>query len=178
MALRIIALIVALLVVTPTTAPGAAANTPSNSSPHTLGDVPADFAQFGFWVGKWSIQQDGAPGTATDTVKRIGNGIVLLEKYRAPDGSTGTSVTVYDVATGLWTQTWSDSGGGYIQVTGGPDGDRVVLTGTSIGPDGRRQMSRLIFENITRRTLDQIGEFSTDDGATWQRAYTTHWTRQ
>jgi hypothetical protein len=145
---------------------------------HAAGDVPGDFEQFAFWVGKWNIQQEGAPGIATDTIKRLGNGIALLEKYRAPDGSTGTSVTVYDVATGLWTQTWSDSGGGYIQVTGGPEGDRVVLTGTSIGPDGSRVMSRLIFEKITRRTFDQIGQFSNDGGATWQVGYVTHWTRR
>jgi hypothetical protein len=151
-----------------------------NSTPaaNAQGDVPADFEQFAFWVGKWSIQQEGAPGIATDTVKRLGNGIALLEKYRAPDGSTGTSVTVYDVAAGTWTQTWSDSGGGYIQVTGGPDGDRVVLTGTSIAPNGSRTMTRLVFEKITRRTFDQIGQFSNDGGATWQVAYVTHWTRR
>jgi hypothetical protein len=142
------------------------------------GNLPGDFEQFAFWVGKWNIQQEGAPGIATDTIKRLGNGIALLEKYRAPDGSTGTSVTVYDVATGLWTQTWSDSGGGYIQVTGGPEGDRIVMTGMNINPDSSRVMSRLIFEKITRRTFDQIGQFSTDGGATWQVGYVTHWTRR
>jgi len=151
-------------------APGAFAQSETN--------VPDDFQQFAFWVGKWSIRQDGAPGVATDSVKRLGNGIALLEKYRAPDGSTGTSVTVFDVQTGQWTQTWSDSGGGYIQITGGIQGDRVVLVGTSIAPDGGRQMIRVIFEKITKRSLDQLGEISNDGGATWQRIYTTHWTKQ
>jgi hypothetical protein len=149
-----------------------------NPAPIARADVPGDFEQFAFWVGKWSIQQEGAPGVATDTIKRLGNGIALLEKYRAPDGSTGTSVTVFDVTTGLWTQTWSDSGGGYIQVTGGPEGDRIVMTGTNITPNGSRVMSRLIFEKITRQTFDQIGQFSTDGGVTWQVGYVTHWTRR
>ena len=142
-----------------------------------VAELPAEFKQFDFWLGKWSIVQEGAPGVSTDTIKRIGDGVGLTEKYRDPSGGIGASVTMFNIETGTWTQTWSQGGGPVLQVTGGLEGDRMVLKRT-VTEGGVTRIERLVFENIKARTLDQIFETSTDGGQTWQRGYTTHWTKQ
>ena len=49
--------------------------------------------------------------------------------WRSTQGTTGSSLNFYDPVTGLWRQVWV-SGGTIIDMTGGLDGESMVLEGT------------------------------------------------
>lgn len=117
--------------------------------------LPDESNQFDFWLGTW------VAGGGTDKVKRIGDGVAILEKWDA--GATkGWSINVFDPKTGTWTQTWHTTTGVYSQYTGKKEGDRIVL----IGGTGN-QLQRLSFVDITRNSFTQLYENSSDGGQTW-----------
>lgn len=156
---------------------GAADGSAPPAAPPAERTLPGGYDLFNFFIGKWSIRQDGAPGVANDKIKKIVGGAGVLEKYTAPNGYSGSSVTVYDIETQKWTQTWTDSDGTFIQVTGGQVGSDVVMYGTLITPAGARQYVRLTFTNIQSRSFDQNMHASTDEGQSWNLLYSTHWSK-
>jgi len=132
---------------------------------------------FDFWIGRWSLTDDTGRNVGTDVVKRFKNNVAITEKYNPPPGGLpGASVNVLNLSTGEWTQTYSETGTSFLQVTGTFDGTKMVMLG-AFDNGGVRTMSRLTFENITRNKFDQKGEQSTDNGQTWTLQYLIHWTR-
>ena len=126
-----------------------------------VGQLPDEASQFDFWIGKWSV------GGATDTVKRYGSGVAILEKY-SPGAGFGYSVNVFDATDKTWTQTWIGPNGNYFQVTGSKQGDDIVLVGPFRSPaDGKVKTLRLTFAHITKNSFDQVYETSEDGGVTW-----------
>ena len=68
----------------------------------------------------------------------------------------------------LWQQTWIDNRGGYIALTGGLEGDKIVLkTGERKTATGTVQM-RMVYHNIRPESFDWSWEASTDSGQTWK----------
>jgi hypothetical protein len=121
-------------------------------------NLPEESDQLNFWIGTWRV---GSVGTATDKVKKLGDGIAILEKYEF-GGTKGWSINVFDSTTGTWTQTWHTTAGVYIQFTGKKEGDRIVLVaGTG------NELLRLSFIEITRDSFTQLYESSHDGGQTW-----------
>lgn len=140
--------------------------------------IPPEARQFDFWVGKWRVT---GPGTLpfTDTVKIVAGGTALIETWAAPDGSSsGSSINVYDTANKTWTQTYADSNGLFLQLTGKFENGEMILFGKFRNPANNRvQLGRLRFSNITKNGLDQDMEVSDDNGQTWTLFYQTHWTK-
>ena len=66
----------------------------------------APFRAFDFWVGEWLVRlPDGTPaGTNRITVDQ--GGCVLIERWLGASGTTGTSISHHDPATGRWHQHW------------------------------------------------------------------------
>ena len=128
--------------------------------------LPPGVRQFDFYIGRWTIQQVGG-GTATDDVETLAGGVVLLETSEAQN-FFAASVSVFNLKTGLWTQTYNDTTGLYVQLTGGLRDDRMVLEGEFTDPiDGRRKLARLTYFNITAQAFDQTFEISQDGGQSW-----------
>jgi hypothetical protein len=129
---------------------------------------------FNFWIGEWDLSwedADGSIGAGKNIIRRVLNDQVLEENFTAITGQfsgfLGKSWSVYDTRTGIWKQTWVDNNGGYLDFTGGVDGENRFFRREGVDPSGRRIIQRMIFHEITNDSLIWDWEVSYDNGETW-----------
>ena len=136
-----------------------------------------DASAFDFWLGEWDCDFEG--GHAVNTVTREYDGNVVMERFRAdsPRRWAGMSVSVRGAHDGVWRQTWVDDAGGYLDFTGGFDGDRMILS-REAEINGTVTQQRMVFRNIEANSLDWDWEVSTDGGETWQMRWQIRYARK
>src|SRR5215208_6823054 len=85
-------------------------------------------SQFDFWVGDWDLTwNDSLHGT--NRIEKLFGNCTIHENFSDPKlNYLGQSWSVYNPNNKIWQQTWVDSQGGYIQLTGGMVGDSMVLS--------------------------------------------------
>jgi hypothetical protein len=136
--------------------------------------LPAESREFDFWLGRWSLRLGaGGSGTAANTITSfgLGGGIAILEDYN--QGTyRGTSVSYYSARTGNWHQLWLDNQGGLLEFAGGFENERMVLEGRVGGT-----LTRLVYSNITDRSLDFSYDLSNSGGAIWSTSFSARYTR-
>lgn len=139
-----------------------------------------------FWIGEWDLSwpggQGGTPegetGRGTNTITRVLDDCVIEEQFRM-SGFNGMSVSVYNGRTKDWRQTWVDSHGGYIALSGGmKDGIMELRTQPFTNPAGREQINRMIWTNVTHNELDWTWQRSIDGGASWEDLWEIHYVRR
>ncbi len=133
---------------------------------------PSECRQFDFWVGEWEVtnQQTGKKA-GENSITLAHHARVLLENWRSVSPFTGSSVNAYDAATKRWHQCWMDSTGGVLDLYGGLDHDRMMLSGETIQPNGARQLERITWTPNADGSVRQHWEQSADGGNTWQTAF-------
>lgn len=136
-----------------------------------------------FWVGTWDVRWDEGGGVAagggTNTITREYGDCVIQEAFDGgptTGGMIGHSVSVYFAPGGSWRQTWVDNQGGYFALTGGPEGERFILTNTRLSEQA--PYLRMVYENITDNSLTWRWQRSTDAGVTWADSWVIHYTRR
>src|SRR5690242_901772 len=108
--------------------------------------VPPETRQFDFWLGEWDLTWQG--GRGTNSIRSILDGHVIEERFHSDDIPLhGISLSVYGSQLGQWRQTWVDSQGSYLDLVGGWDGERMILT-TSRMREGKPIVLRMVFSNI------------------------------
>ena len=101
----------------------------------------------------------GAPGP-----RDPGRLISPREADGAPLREYGSSFRLYDPKTETWRVTWfATVSGTVVDLTGGRDGDRIVLEGV----ESNGTLDRWEFSNITHDAFTCTGYESTDRGETW-----------
>jgi hypothetical protein len=130
----------------------------------------AEFRQFDFWLGDWRVTGPDGRVLGHNRITSVLDGCVLLEEWTGAAGGTGKSFNAYDRAAGVWRQTWVDNSGGRLDLSGGLDGSRMVLSNEATGPDGRTIRQRLSFEP-SGGGVRQHWERSNDGGATWTTVF-------
>jgi hypothetical protein len=127
--------------------------------------------QFDFWVGDWDVTRpDGTPA-GTNRIEVILGGCVLHESWRSTDGkSVGQSFNVY-ARDGKWHQTWVDNGGGLLELTGGLEDGRMVLSQRMTRPDGTTVLHEMSWEKLEGGKVRQHWRVSRDEGKTWTDAF-------
>ena len=134
--------------------------------------------QFDFWVGDWDLTYgDGKKGH--NRITKIFNGCVILEEFTGAPGVqlNGRSFSVYDRNAGKWKQTWVDDSAAYLDFTGGLVDGRMILS-REAGPEGKRFLQRMIFEDVRTDSLRWLWQRSDDQGATWKTLWQIDYRRR
>jgi uncharacterized protein (TIGR02246 family) len=141
------------------------------------------FREFDFWLGDWDVRPTGQPPAgppARNTITLDENGCVLTEHWSAPSGSTGRSFNIFDRSVGKWRQTWVDNTGGQHDYRGNLVNGNMVFLGDTPAPNGQlgRVPTRLTFFHISRDSVRQFSEISSDSGRTWRTNYDLMYVRR
>ncbi len=110
-----------------------------------------------FWLGTWTVRWTD-PDTdqamqGRNTIRTVLGGCGVLEEFNGRPGLPlrGMSLSTYHSQQEEWRQLWIDNEGGYLPFTGGPQGDRFVLSLERRQPDAPYR--RMVWENITQQSL-------------------------
>ncbi len=133
---------------------------------------------FDFWVGEWEVRRSDGTVVGKNSIKKILNGCVLHERYTTPSGYAGESFNIFDVARGVWHQTWVDVGGLLLTLEGGVEDGSMVLKGETVTPAGSLlQRIRWSQENGSPGRVRQLWESSDDGGKEWTVVFDGHYLR-
>jgi hypothetical protein len=139
--------------------------------------VPPETAQFDFWVGNWDASWGNSLHGTNHITKRWDR--VVVEEFNGKPGQDfeGHSVSVYDVRTKCWKQTWVDSQGGYLDFTGGFADGKMTLS-RSFAKEGKTILQRMVWYDIKPDAFEWNWELSDDGGQTWKVNWNIHYTRK
>jgi hypothetical protein len=139
--------------------------------------------QLEFWIGDWDLtwpsEKPAEFDHGTNRIRRVLENCVVEENFSAESAGhlRGKSVSLFDVASGKWKQTWVDNEGGYLDFTGEFKDGEMILAHEFVR-DGKPVQQRMVFKNITADELDWSWESSTDGGKTWQVKWPIHYKRK
>jgi hypothetical protein len=127
--------------------------------------------QFDFWIGEWDVTA-GERSAGRNRITSILGWCALLEEYTATSGGyEGKSFNIYDRTAGEWHQSWVDNQGLLLQLRGGLEDGRMVLSGERKGQDGQPVIDRITWSPSGDRTVQQTWEVSRDGGETWNAVF-------
>lgn len=170
------------------TAPVASASGPACAA--------AEYRQFDFWRGAWSIEQQIRQADSTwltlparAQVSASSDGCVITEHWRgevqffwegmsAPESIWGFSVRRFDPASGTWAIYWMDQRRPAFEApyVGGFEGARGVFYRT-IATDNGEQRGRIVFEHPSDGVVIWELSVSTDGGGAWLPLWRMHMRR-
>ncbi len=147
---------------------------------------------FDFLFGSWHIQNrflkkrlqnctEWETFTATGTAQPILGGIGNIDDFIAPDwrpGFIGMTLRLFNVVTEQWSIYWMSNATGTLEppVVGVFKDGIGVFEGTDI-LDGKPIRVRFTWSGMSSTTALWEQEFSSDDGATWEKNWTMQFTR-
>jgi hypothetical protein len=124
--------------------------------------------QFDFWVGTWEVRTAQAALAGTNTITREHGGCVVVERWVGARGMTGSSLNVYVPSTGRWHQTWADSSGLLLELSGEFKNGVMQLTGRGQGIEA---MSRITWTPNADGSVRQLWEESKNNGRSWRAVF-------
>lgn len=129
-------------------------------------EAPA-FRAFDFWLGEWTVTTPDGRAAGHNRIDREQAGCLLVEHWHGVDGSTGTSLNVYDPAHDQWRQLWV-SPGTLIDIVGNLEEGSMVLEGTiTYLSDARTRAFRGTWTRLPDGRVRQFFEEAGED-SDWQ----------
>ena len=127
----------------------------------------AEHRQFDFWIGEWDVLTPDGRTAGRNSITREFGGCVLRERWRGAGGTEGASFNIYSPASQAWHQTWVDSTGLLLTLTGAFRDNAMRMTGPGSGPKGT-SLNRLTWTPLPDGQVRQMWETSADDGRSWK----------
>lgn len=144
----------------------AATSTLLRAQPASHRCATPEFRQFDFWLGDWEVRDKAGVLEGTNVVTLEHDGCVLIERWSSTD-QTGISLNMYDFRTNKWYQSWYDSLGNMLTISGGLKSGTMWLEGERLTPEGRMARERTRWTPLKDGRLHQVWDFSLDNGKTW-----------
>jgi hypothetical protein len=146
--------------------------TPPAGGSTTISEACADsaFRAFDFWLGRWVVRDSTGTEVGTSRITRVASGCGIREEWTGTSGYRGTSLNYYDPGEGTWRQDWVGSDGLILHLSGGLEGEGMLLTGERSGDDGL-VIDRIRWRELPDGRVRQEWTTSTDGGATWRRVF-------
>lgn len=138
------------------------ATTPCQSSEHKA---------FDFWLGNWQVTSDADDVKRLNKITKINHGCTILEEYSTPSGYVGKSLNIYDQQTQQWHQTWTDSAGLLLQLSGNIIEGSMVMRGTTISATKQEILNRITWTPNKNGSVRQHWQVSDDHGKHWQTLF-------
>jgi hypothetical protein len=132
---------------------------------------------FDFWLGEWNVHGPKGNLAGTNSIKKEYGGCVLHERYETGRGYSGESLNIYDAPRKVWHQTWVDSSGLLLRLEGGLVDGKMVLTGKTVGADGKETGQRITWALNDDGSVRQLWESSGPDGE-WTVVFDGKYTRK
>jgi len=141
-------------------------------------DIPG-FADFDFWVGEWDVF-DLATGNrvGTNSIQREEIGCMVVERWESNQGVTGTSINYFNPVLDEWRQVWISAGRYAIDITGGLQGDYMVLVGSAYYYNGTQAEIRGTWTPNEDGSVRQFFEQKNADTDEWEPWFDGRYVRQ
>ena len=136
--------------------------------------------QFDFWIGRWDVFLPNGSKAGENVIESIAGGCALQESWTGRGGVTGRSLNIHDVRDGRWHQTWVDSSGERLELSGTYRDGRMVLASAvgEVGKPGDRSVQRITWSTNPDGSVRQLWESSDDGGATYRVAFDGKYVRR
>ncbi|MGE0179140.1 MAG: hypothetical protein AB7O91_04900 [Sphingomonas sp.] len=147
---------------------------PAQPAPRPPACATPEHRQFDFWIGYWDVYPANSERMiAHSLIERRYAGCAIRENWLPLGREGGGSFSGWRSGERRWRQTWVDSGGAWVEFQGGMQGDAMVLTGEWAGVNGpgTTALVRMTYTRQEGGVVRQLGEASTDGGATWGPAW-------
>jgi hypothetical protein len=83
---------------------------------------------FDFWVGDWTVYNNGGGIIGTNKVVKMIDGCVLQENWEASNKTnTGTSYNFFDSSDSTWNQVWVSNTGNVLRLNGHIDKEGAMV---------------------------------------------------
>lgn len=148
-----------------------AAAAPARTQPPPRACAGPEHRQFDFWLGTWEVRDREGRTVGVNRIEAILGGCVLQENWTGARGGAGMSFNLYDAATRRWRQTWVDNSGSQLDLAGGLEHGRMVMSGlTAVRPDSQ-VLNRITWTPRDSARVEQHWESSPDGGRTWREVF-------
>lgn len=88
---------------------------------------------FDFWLGEWEVFNTEGVLVGTNRIVKEQDGCMISENWKSSNGQfTGSSTNFYNAQTGQWQQLWIDNAGSYLYLSGGRNGNQMILSSEEI----------------------------------------------
>ena len=127
----------------------------------------AEFRQFDFWIGEWSVENPAGQKVGDNLVTREQDGCLLVEHWKSGRGiETGTSFNYYDIRDKKFHQIYFDNSGNagaYPPMQGGLVDNKMVM----ISDEKASPIYRWTWYTISPGKVRQMAEQSDDGEKSW-----------
>jgi len=137
------------------------------SRPRKPDFTKAPYTDFDFWVGRWEVKTLQGRPAGKNTIRKILGGAAVQEDWVGAGGGPGRSLNMYDFRTRKWHQTWCDSSGTHLRLSGGLIDGNMLLVGEQPGVNGGTVKHEIKWTPRKDGSVRQTWR-ATRDGKTWR----------
>ena len=119
-----------------------------------------DHVAFDFWLGEWEVFNNEGALVGTNSIAKEQTGCVIRENWKSANGQfTGGSTNFYNSQTKEWQQLWIDNAGSHLLLSGGREGNQMILSSKEIPRENDEPyINRITWTHNEDGTVRQLWE--------------------